>query len=42
MNIIYGSNRIYNHKEYIKYIQEYFKENSGIIKGNNYNIIKEK
>ena len=34
MNIIYGSNQIYNHEEYIKYIQEYFKGNSGIVKGN--------
>ena len=46
MNVIYGSNQIYNHEEYIKYIQEYFKGNSGIVKGNNYindnnDIIKE-
>ena len=34
MNIIYGSNQIYNHEEYIKYIQDYFKGNSGIVKGN--------
>ena len=35
MNLIYGSNQIYNHEEYIEYIKEYFKGNSGIIKGNN-------
>jgi hypothetical protein len=35
MNLIYGSNQIYNHEEYINYIKEYFKGNSGIIKGNN-------
>ena len=45
MNIIYGSNQIYNHEEYIKYIQEYFKGNSGIVKAFNYknnimNVIK--
>ena len=34
MNIIYGSNQIYNHEEYIKYIKEYFKGNSGIVKRN--------
>ena len=34
MNIIYGSNQIYNHEEYIKYIQDYFKGKSGIVKGN--------
>ena len=39
MNIIYGSNQIYNHEEYINYIKEYFKGNSGIIKANNYNMI---
>ena len=39
MNIIYGSNQIYNHEEYINYILEYFKGNSGIVKGNNYNMI---
>ena len=39
INIIYGSNQIYNHKVYIKYIQEYFKGNSRIIKGNYYNMI---
>ena len=33
MNLIYGSNQIYNHEEYIKYIQEYFKGNSGIMRG---------
>ena len=35
MNIIYGSNQIYNHKEYIDYIKDYFKGNSGIVGGNN-------
>ena len=35
MNLIYGSNQIYNHEEYIQYIKEYFKGNNGIIKGNN-------
>ena len=34
MNIIYGSNQIYNHEEYIKYIKEYFKGNNGIVKDN--------
>ena len=34
MNIIYGSNQIYNHEEYINYIREYFKGNSGIVKRN--------
>ena len=42
MNIIYGSNQIYNHEEYIKYIQEYFKGNIGIVKINNNNLISEK
>ena len=41
MNVIYGSNQIYNHEEYIKYIQEYFKGNSGIVKANN-NFITQK
>ena len=45
MNIIYGSNQIYNHEEYINYIKEYFKGNSGIVKAKNYqnnyiNVIK--
>ena len=34
MNLIYGSNQIYNHEEYIKYIKEYFKGNSGVVKRN--------
>ena len=32
MNIIYGSNQIYIHEEYINYIKEYFKGNNGIVK----------
>ena len=45
MNIIYGSNQIYNHGEYINYIKEYFKGNNGIVKAKNYqnnyiNVIK--
>ena len=32
MNLIYGSNQIYNHDEYLKYIKDYFKGNSGIVK----------
>ena len=45
MNIIYGSNQIYNHEEYINYIKEYFKGNNGIVKAKNYqnnyvNVIK--
>ena len=35
MNIIYGINQIYNHKEYIDYIKDYFKGKSGIVGGNN-------
>ena len=38
MNIIYGSNQIYNHEEYINYIKDYFKGNSGIVKTNEVNI----
>ena len=38
MNLIYGSNQIYNHEEYIKYIKEFFKGNSGIVKDININI----
>jgi hypothetical protein len=34
MNIIYGSNQIYNHREYIEYINDYFKGKSGIVGGN--------
>ena len=43
MNLIYGSNQIYNHEEYLKYINDYFKGKSGIVKDmiinvkNNYN-----
>ena len=43
MNLIYGSNQIYNHEEYLKYINDYFKGKSGIVKdiniyvNNNYN-----
>ena len=40
MNIIYGSNQIYNHREYIEYIKEYFKGKSGIVGGNDYRKIK--
>ena len=36
MNIIYGSNQIYNHEEYINYIKEYFKGNNGIVKAKKY------
>ena len=43
MNLIYGSNQIYNHEEYLRYIDDYFKGKSGIVKdmkinlNNNYN-----
>ena len=50
MNIIYGSNQIYNHEEYVKCILEYFKGNNGLkqkvinnnINYNNNNIINVK
>ena len=38
MNLIYGSNQIYNHEEYLHYIRENFKGNSGIVKDMNNNI----
>jgi hypothetical protein len=38
MNLIYGSNQIYNHEEYLYYIRENFKGNSGIVKDMNPNI----
>jgi hypothetical protein len=38
MNLIYGSNQIYNHEEYLHYIRENFKGNSGIVKDMNPNI----
>ena len=38
MNLIYGSNQIYNHEEYLKYIKDYFKGNSGIVKDMNINL----
>ena len=38
MNLIYGSNQIYNHEEYINYIKEFFKGNSGIVRDININI----
>ena len=37
MNLIYGSNQIYNHEEYLHYIRENFKGNSGIVKDMNTN-----
>ena len=37
MNLIYGSNQIYNHEEYLQYIKDYFKGNSGIVKDININ-----
>ena len=40
MNLIYGSNQIYNHEEYLKYINDYFKGKSGIVKDLNININK--
>ena len=38
MNLIYGSNQIYNHEEYLKYINDYFKGKSGIVKDMNINV----
>ena len=38
MNLIYGSNQIYNHEEYLKYINDYFKGKSGIVKDININV----
>ena len=38
MNLIYGSNQIYNHEEYLKYINDFFKGNSGVVKDMNINI----
>ena len=38
MNLIYGSNQIYNHEEYLKYIDDYFKGKSGIVKDMNINL----
>ena len=38
MNLIYGSNQIYNHEEYLKYINDYFKGKSGIVKDLNINV----
>ena len=38
MNLIYGSNLIYNHEEYLKYINDYFKGKSGIVKDININV----
>ena len=35
INLIYGSNQIYNHEEYIQYIKAYFKGNNGIVKEKN-------
>ena len=40
MNLIYGSNQIYNHEEYLQYIKDYFKGNSGIVKDININVNK--
>ena len=37
MNLIYGSNQIYNHEEYLKYITDFFKGNSGVVKDININ-----
>jgi len=41
MNLIYGSNQIYNHEEYLQYIKDYFKGNSGIVKDININVNKD-
>ena len=38
MNLIYGSNQIYNHEEYLRYIDDYFKGKSGIVKDMNINL----
>ena len=38
MNLIYGSNQIYNHEEYLRYIDDYFKGKSGIVKDININL----
>ena len=38
MNLIYGSNQIYNHEEYLKYIKDFFKGNSGVVKDINMNV----
>ena len=38
MNLIYGSNQIYNHEEYLKYINDYLKKKSGIVKDMNINV----
>ena len=32
MNLIYGSNQIYNHEEYLKYIKDFYKGDSGVVK----------
>ena len=32
MNLIYGSNKIYNHEEYLNYINDYFKGKSDVVK----------